>query len=71
MAESSNSSFDPVEFLKDATQLSQAERHKMRSKLSEDVEAFLNQGGKVVSVADNERADPPKKPAMNYGSAPI
>ncbi len=67
----STSNFDPVEFLKDASQLSQLERNKMRSQLSADVEAFLQQGGRVVSVADNERSDPPRKPAMNYGSSPI
>lgn len=46
-------------------------RENIRNKLSNDVEAFLNQGGRVQTIADNVRADPPKKPTMNYGTAPI
>jgi hypothetical protein len=46
-------------------------RETVRHKLNDDVEAFLRQGGRVQVIADNVRADPPKKPTMNYGSAPI
>lgn len=46
-------------------------RNGVRDQLSSDVEAFLKQGGKVQKIDDNVRADPPKKPTMNYGSAPI
>lgn len=46
-------------------------RNGVRDQLSSDVEAFLKQGGKVQQIDDNVRADPPKKPSMNYGSAPI
>jgi hypothetical protein len=46
-------------------------RETVRTQLSSDIELFLQNGGNVERVADNVRADPPKKPNMNYGSAPI
>ena len=46
-------------------------RDNVRQQLSSDVELFLRNGGNVERVDDNVRADPPKKPNMNYGSAPI
>ncbi len=46
-------------------------RENVREKLSCDVEAFLQNGGRVQQIADNVRADPPKKPSMTYGTAPI
>ena len=46
-------------------------REQVRDKLSSDIEAFLKNGGNVKRVENNVRADPPKKPSMNYGSAPI
>ena len=46
-------------------------RNNVRQQLNSDVAEFLNKGGAVAEIADNVRADPPKKPAMNYGSAPI
>lgn len=46
-------------------------RRNVRQQLSSDVEAFLKGGGNVEKVADNVRADPPRKPNMTYGSAPI
>jgi len=46
-------------------------RNNVSDKLSTDVEAFLQNGGRVQKIADNVRADPPKKPNMTYGSAPI
>ena len=46
-------------------------REQVRQQLSSDVEAFLKKGGHVKRIDDNVRADPPKKPTMNYGSAPI
>ena len=46
-------------------------RDKVRSQLSSDVESFLKEGGQVQKIDDNVRADPPKRPAMAYGSAPI
>lgn len=46
-------------------------RESVRAQLSNDVEAFLKRGGRVQEIADNVRADPPKKPTMTYGSAPI
>jgi hypothetical protein len=46
-------------------------RESIRQKLSSDIENFLKNGGTVQRVENNVRADPPKKPTMNYGSAPI
>lgn len=46
-------------------------RESVRQQLSSDVENFLKNGGSVQRVENNVRADPPKKPTMNYGSAPI
>ena len=46
-------------------------RENVRQQLSTDIEEFLKQGGSVKRVDNNVRADPPKKPSMNYGSAPI
>ncbi len=46
-------------------------RNDVRQQLSSDVDAFLKNGGRVQQIADNVRADPPKKPSMTYGSAPI
>jgi len=46
-------------------------RENVRQQLSSDVDLFLSNGGNVQRVDNNVRADPPKKPNMNYGSAPI
>jgi len=46
-------------------------RNSVRKQLNSDVEAFLQSGGAVSQIADNVRADPPRKPSMNYGSTPI
>jgi len=46
-------------------------RNNVRQQLNSDVAEFLSRGGAVSEIEDNVRADPPKKPAMNYGSAPI
>jgi len=46
-------------------------RENVRQQLTSDVESFLNGGGNVQKIANNVRSDPPKKPSMNYGSAPI
>jgi hypothetical protein len=46
-------------------------RENIRQQLTNDIENFLKNGGSVQRVENNVRADPPKKPAMNYGSAPI
>lgn len=46
-------------------------RDSVRRQLSQDVESYLKKGGQVQQIADNVRADPPKKPSMTYGSAPI
>lgn len=46
-------------------------RENIRQKLSDDIENFLKNGGNVQRVENDVRADPPKKPSMNYGSTPI
>lgn len=46
-------------------------RESVRQQLSNDIENFLKNGGNVQRVENNVRADPPKKPSMNYGSTPI
>ena len=46
-------------------------RNTVRQQLNSDVSEFLNRGGNVSQIADNVRADPPKKPNMTYGSTPI
>ena len=48
-----------------------AVRDQVRRQLSSDVESFLKSGGQVKQIDNNVRADPPKKPSMAYGSAPI
>ena len=55
----------------DIEALSLEERAEVRSQLLSDVEAFIGSGGKVTQVDNNVRADPPRKPSMSYGSAPI
>ncbi|MEM7080799.1 MAG: hypothetical protein AAF513_19445 [Pseudomonadota bacterium] len=42
-----------------------------RSKLADDVEAFLAEGGEVKEIPKGERADPPRKPENNYGRGSI
>lgn len=48
----------------------EARRH-VREQLESDVEAFLRNGGKIVEVAEDVRADPPKKPESKYGTRSI
>ncbi|MFD2231613.1 CDK5RAP3 family protein [Alkalimarinus sediminis] len=55
----------------EAEALSLLDREEVRTQLMNDVEAFLNGGGQVTQVDNNVRADPPRKPSMSYGSAPI
>lgn len=50
---------------------SAAEKRRLREQLEADMEAFLKRGGQVQTVAENVRADPPRKPDIQYGSAPI
>lgn len=42
-----------------------------RDELSQQIEAFLNSGGRINVIEPNVLADPPKKPVSNYGSQPI
>ena len=43
----------------------------VRDQLSDDIAKFLQSGGEIVEVEKNLMADPPQKPASNYGSRPI
>ncbi|WLQ12257.1 hypothetical protein O5O45_21260 [Hahella aquimaris] len=46
-------------------------KNKIREQLQSDIEAFLQRGGQVQTIANDVRADPPRKPDMQYGSNPI
>lgn len=48
-----------------------AARRQVRDKLAADVEEFLKRGGKIETIAEDVRADPPKKPENKYGSRSI
>ena len=48
-----------------------ASRKKLRSKVDNEVEDFLNAGGAINKIEANVMADPPRKPTSNYGSRPI
>ena len=48
-----------------------ASRMKIRDKVAEDIEAYLNKGGSIVEVAPDVTADPPRKPESNYGARAI
>ncbi len=42
-----------------------------RDTLNEQIEAFLNSGGRISQIDPNVMTDPPKKPENRYGSQPI
>jgi hypothetical protein len=48
-----------------------ATRERIRDKMSADIEAFLNGGGRINAIEPNVMADPPRKPKSEYGSQPI
>lgn len=48
-----------------------ASRQKARDELASQIEAFLARGGKIQEIDPNVTADPPKKPAPDYGGRPI
>ncbi len=48
-----------------------AARKKARDQLARDMEEFMKRGGEVRQIADDVRADPPRKPNADYGSSPI
>jgi len=66
--QSSTRSKDSEEFGEERTLSS---RHRARSQLSAEVEAFLASGGAINEVAPDVTADPPRKPQPKYGSRPI
>ncbi|AZZ90426.1 hypothetical protein EUZ85_06705 [Hahella sp. KA22] len=55
----------------DSEAQSLAIKNKIREQLQSDIEAFLQRGGQVQTIANDVRADPPRKPDMQYGSNPI
>ena len=46
-------------------------RTRLRSKVADDIEKFLQKGGAISEIAPEVTADPPKKPESNYGSRAI
>jgi SutA RNAP-binding domain len=42
-------------------------RDEVRKSLAADVEAFLARGGSIQTVADDQRAEAPKKPDSSFG----
>jgi len=46
-------------------------RAEDRTSIEDDIQKFLQKGGKVAEVAVGERADPPRKPENNYGRGSI
>lgn len=48
-----------------------ATRERIRDKMTSDIEAFLNGGGKIDAIKPNVMTDPPRKPSSEYGSQPI
>ena len=46
-------------------------RAKVRTELTDQIEAFLAKGGAINHIDPNVMADPPRKPQSNYGSRPI
>jgi SutA RNAP-binding domain len=42
-------------------------RDKVRKSLAADVEAFLARGGSIKTIAEDQRAEAPKKPDSNFG----
>ena len=46
-------------------------RKKLRESLSNQVEQFLKNGGKIQEIPTNVTADPPKKPNGEYGNRSI
>ncbi|MGQ9424869.1 hypothetical protein ACXYTJ_02830 [Gilvimarinus sp. F26214L] len=46
-------------------------RARVRDQLSDQVQAFLSEGGEISEIEPNLRADPPRKPTSNYGRKSI
>ncbi|MCP5209551.1 MAG: hypothetical protein H6998_01340 [Hahellaceae bacterium] len=60
-----------TDHVSNGSELTETQRREIRNQLCSDVEAFLLRGGHVQVIDDNVRADPPRKPTINYGSSPI
>lgn len=48
-----------------------AAKQNERDEINQQIEEFLASGGVIEEVPPNVMADPPQKPASNYGSQPI
>ncbi len=46
-------------------------RDRIRKKICDEVEEFLQAGGHIDHVAQNVTADPPRKPENHYGGRSI
>ena len=42
-----------------------------QKEISQQIEAFLNAGGRISIIEQDHLADPPRMPISNYGSHPI
>ncbi len=42
-----------------------------RKLIQAEIEAFLQQGGRITQVGTDVMKDPPKRPESNYGGQPI
>jgi hypothetical protein len=54
-----------------AEERSVTSRQRVRSQLSDEIEAFLAKGGAISEIDPEITADPPRKPQPKYGSRPI
>ena len=52
-------------------QFNEATKPDLRSQLENEVERFLQKGGQIEKIPMNKRANPPQKPASNYGRKSI
>ncbi|MEX1033933.1 MAG: hypothetical protein WDZ30_11280 [Cellvibrionaceae bacterium] len=46
-------------------------RSQIRDQVSDAIQAYLSEGGRINEIEPNVMADPPRKPATSYGSRPI
>ena len=62
---------DPVESELMENHSSMIDKVVEREALNQQIEEFLNSGGRISHIEANVMADPPKKPENRYGSQPI
>ncbi len=57
--------------LEEAEQLTVSAKESLRREMEEQIQRFLQSGGKIQEVPPDVTADPPRKPESSYGSKPI